>query len=41
MNLLYKSEEEMNEWRELAGIDRKRLYEVDSELRDFLARGGL
>lgn len=34
-------EDEMNEWRELAGIERKRLYEIDKDIREFLTRGGL
>lgn len=36
-----ENEEELNEMREIAGLDRKRIYKKDVEISDFISKAGL
>lgn len=36
-----EDEEELNEMREIAGLDRKKIYEKDNEILDFVSKAGL
>lgn len=36
-----EDEEELNEMREMAGLDRKPIYEKDNEILDFVSKAGL
>lgn len=42
---LYKEEkgdeDELNEMREIAGLNRKKIFDVDEELRNYIAKAGL
>lgn len=36
-----EKEDELNEMREIAGLETKKLYEKDKELKDFISKAGL
>ena len=38
---LEDDEEELNEMRQIAGIGRKKIYDVDEEIRKFISKAGL
>lgn len=38
---LEDDEEELNEMRQIAGIKRKKIYDVDEEIRKFISKAGL
>lgn len=38
---LENDEEELNEMRQIAGIGRKKIYDVDEEIRKFISKAGL
>jgi hypothetical protein len=38
---LKDDEEELNEMRQIAGIGRKKIYDVDEEIRKFISKAGL